>query len=251
MNILVTGASSGIGAAICADLIVQGHVVIAAARRIEKLHELKAKLGDSLVPIQVDVTDRDAVVSLQNNLKNQAVPIDAMVNAAGLALGVDMASFAKFDEWAQMVETNVTGMLSVVHTFLPDMVARGTGHVITIGSIAGSYAYPGGNVYGASKAFVRHFTLNLRADLAGTGVRATDIQPGLVTDTEFFSVRFRGDEGQATAASQDFRGLQPVDVAKAVSWVISQPSHVNINQLEIMPTDQSFSALTLHREPNA
>lgn len=251
MNILVTGASSGIGAAVCEDLIKQGHVVVAAARRIKKHHKLKAKLGGSLAPVQVDVTDRDAVCSLQDILEDQVVSVDVIVNAAGLALGVDMASSAKFDEWAQMVETNVTGMLSVVHTFLPDMVARGAGDVINIGSIAGSYAYPGGNVYGASKAFVRHFTLNLRADLAGTGVRATDIQPGLVTDTEFFSVRFRGDEGKATAASQDFRGLRPVDVAKAVRWVISQPSHVNINQLEIMPTDQSFSALTLHRKPVA
>jgi len=133
------------------------------------------------------------------------------VNAAGFALGVDVASSAKFDEWAQMFETNVTGTLSVVHTFLSDMVKRGTGHIVNIGSIAGSYAYPGRNVYGATKAFVCHFTrslnLNLRADLAGTGVRATNIQPWLVTDTELFAVRFRGSEGKATSASQDFRGL--------------------------------------------
>jgi len=189
MNILITGASSGFGAAIARKFVAHGHTVIATARRSEKLQDLKQELGANLITIVMDVRDKASIqAGLQfalDSLPEQHRQIDVLVNNAGLALGTEAAHLAHLDEWETMIDTNIKGLVMVTHAVLPAMVARNSGMIINIGSIAGSTAYPGGNVYGASKAFVEQFTKNLRADMAGTGVRTTNIAPGLCGGTEF------------------------------------------------------------------
>jgi 3-hydroxy acid dehydrogenase/malonic semialdehyde reductase len=244
---LVTGASSGFGWAICHRLARQGYRVVAAARRIDRLHLLREQLGDTLFPIELDVRDPDAVVQAQSKVLDSLGHVDVLINNAGLALGLELAPEANLEDWETMIDTNVTGLTRVTHAFLPSMVKNGRGHVINLGSIAGTYPYPGGNVYGATKAFVAQFSLNLRADLAGTGVRVTDIQPGLCGGTEFSSVRFRGDEQKAASVYDGVTPLTADDIAETVAWVVSLPQHVNVNAIEIMPTAQSFSALHITR----
>ncbi|HDR9057745.1 SDR family NAD(P)-dependent oxidoreductase [Burkholderia vietnamiensis] len=244
---VVTGASSGFGWAICHRLARDGYQIVAAARRIERLHQLKEALGDAVLPIELDVRDPGAVIQAQTTVLNAVGHVDVLVNNAGLALGLERAQEAKLEDWQAMIDTNVTGLTRVTHAFLPSMVERGRGHVINLGSVAGTYPYPGGNVYGATKAFVAQFSLNLRADLAGTGVRVTDLQPGLCGGTEFSFVRFRGDEKRATSLYDGVDPLMPEDIAETVSWVASLPPHFNVNAMEIMPTAQSFAALNVSR----
>lgn len=239
---VVTGASSGFGWAICHRLARDGYQVVAAARRMERLHQLKAALGDTVIPLELDVRDPGAVIHARNTVLNAVGHVDVLVNNAGLALGLSRAHEASLEDWQAMIDTNVIGLTRVTHAFLPSMVERGRGHVISLGSVAGTYPYPGGNVYGATKAFVAQFSLNLRADLAGTGVRVTDLQPGLCGGTEFSLVRFKGDEKHATSLYEGVEPLMPTDIAEAVSWVASLPPHVNVNSMEIMPTAQSFAA---------
>lgn len=247
MIVLVTGASSGIGAEICRAFAGRGDTVIALARRQKRLDVLRSELGELLIPVQADVQRLEQVEKAVTDVISSHGRIDVIVNAAGLALGIDPAQSCDLEDWHRMVDTNIGGALNVVHTILPSMVAANSGHIVNIGSVAGSYAYPGGNVYGASKAFIRHFSLNLRADLLGTNVRVTDVQPGLVVGTEFFGVRFKGDAGKAAAAVQKAQGLMPSDVAQSVLWAVDQPARVNVNQIEIMPTAQAFSPLALYQ----
>ena len=244
---LVTGASSGFGRAICTRLVKDGYRVIAAARRVDRLAELREELGPQVHPVALDVRDAQAVEHLQASLPVTLRNIDLLVNNAGLALGLERAQEANFDDWQTMIDTNVTGLARVTHAFLPWMVARNQGHIINLGSIAGTYPYPGGNVYGATKAFVAQFSLNLRADLAGTGIRVTDIQPGLCGGTEFSSVRFRGDQQKAASVYAGVEPISPENIAETVSWIASLPAHFNVNAIEIMPTAQTFAPLLVTR----
>jgi 3-hydroxy acid dehydrogenase/malonic semialdehyde reductase len=249
-TVLITGASSGFGAAAARRFAARGDRVIAAARRAERVASLAKELGPGvLLPLTLDVRDRAAVERLPGELPAEFAEVDILVNNAGLALGLEPAQAADAGQWQQMIETNCAGLAYMTRAFLPQMVARGRGHVVNLGSIAGTYPYPGGNVYGATKAFVHQFSLNLRSDLHGTGVRVTCVEPGLSGGTEFSDVRFGGDREQAAAV---YAGTQPLtadDIAAAIEWATSQPPHVNVNVIELMPVSQSFAPLQVDREP--
>ncbi|MER6767771.1 MULTISPECIES: SDR family oxidoreductase [Amycolatopsis] len=247
-TVLVTGASAGFGAAITRRFAAEGARVVAAARTGDRLKTLADELGDAVYPLVLDVRDAAAVAGVVAGLPEEWAKIDILVNNAGLAKGLEPAHEAKLDDWDQMIETNVTGLVHLTRAVLPGMVERGTGHVINIGSVAGSYAYPGANVYGATKAFVHQFSLNLRSDLRGTGVRVTNVEPGLVGGTEFSTVRFGGDQDKAANVYAGTTPLTADDVAESVFWASSQPKHVNINVIELMPVVQTFSALNIDRE---
>ena len=191
---LVTGASSGIGLA-CAERLVQdGATVVAVARRADRLADLARRLGPRLLAVPLDVTDRAAVTRAFSESPAPLPPLDILVNAAGMALGLEPAHRTSIEDWDRMIETNCRALVFATRLALPGMVARGRGHIVNIGSVAGSYPYPGGNVYGATKAFVRQFSLAIRSDLLGTRVRVTNVEPGMC-DTEFSTVRFAGDKG--------------------------------------------------------
>lgn len=241
---LVTGASAGFGIAIVERLIADGYKVIGAARRFEKLQELAKRLGEDFYPLEMDVTDRSSVDRALASFE----PISLLVNNAGLALGLDKAYEADFEDWLTMIETNVIGLAYVTRKLLPDMVKRNHGLIINLGSTAGTVPYPGANVYGSTKAFVKQFSLNLRADLAGTRIRVSNIEPGLCEGTEFSNVRFKGDDERAEKLYEGAHAIQPKDIAETVSWIASQPEHVNINRIEIMPTSQTFGAQPVYRD---
>ncbi|MFM7657607.1 MAG: SDR family NAD(P)-dependent oxidoreductase [Burkholderiaceae bacterium] len=248
MIVLVTGASSGFGEAIARRFVREGHQVIAAARRADRLAALAKELGPALTPTTLDVTSKVSIDAMLAALPSELRQIDVLVNNAGLALGLEPAQEAHLQDWETMIATNCQGLVWMTRALLPQMVARGSGLIINLGSVAGAYPYPGGNVYGASKAFVEQFTLNLRADLVGTGVRATNLAPGMSGGTEFSNVRFKGDD---EAAAKVYVGTQPItadDVAEAAFWVATLPPHININQIEMMPTCQGFSAFTVKRQ---
>ncbi|MEN7530099.1 MULTISPECIES: SDR family NAD(P)-dependent oxidoreductase [unclassified Cupriavidus] len=249
MIVFVTGATAGFGAAIARRFAEAGHRVIAAGRREDRLEALADALGrDKVLPLVLDVRDRDAVAAAVAALPAEFAEVDLLVNNAGLAWGLESAQNADLDKWDAMVDTNIKGLLYMTRAVLPGMVARNRGHVINIGSVAGEYAYPGGNTYGATKAFVRQFSLNLRADLTGTRVRVTDVAPGLVGGTEFSAVRFDGDQSRVAKIYEGADALTPEDIAETVFWSATLPSRVNINFLEVMPVSQSFSALSITRE---
>ncbi len=249
MIVFVTGATSGFGAAIARRFATAGHRVIAAGRRADRLAELADALGrDKVLPLILDVRDREAVAAAVAALPPEFAEIDLLVNNAGLALGLEPAQKADLDNWDTMVDTNVKGLMYMTRAVLPGMVSRNRGHVINIGSTAGAYAYPGGNAYGATKAFVRQFSLNLRADLQGTRVRVTDVAPGLVGGTEFSSVRFSGDQARVEKVYEGADALTPDDIAETVFWAATLPARVNINFVEVMPVTQSFGPLAIHRE---
>jgi len=243
---LVTGATAGFGEATARRLVGDGWRVVATGRRQDRLEKLAAELGSAVLPFRLDVTDAAAVAALPGSLPAGWQAVDALINNAGLALGLDPAQSADVADWDRMVATNVTGVIHVTRALLPGMVARNHGHVVNLGSIAATYPYPGGHVYGASKAFVKQFTLNLKADLVGTRVRVTDIEPGLCGGTEFSTVRF----GDAEKAAAVYLGTQPLtaeDIAEAISWVVRLPPHVNINRIEMMPTCQASAPLAVKR----
>jgi len=242
LTVVVTGASSGFGAATVRRFAADGARVIATARREDRLADLAKETGAE--PVTLDVRDHQAVTQAL-----AGVEADILVNNAGLAAGLDPAQSADLADWEQMIDTNCTGLVYCTRAILPGMVARGRGHVINIGSVAGTYPYPGGNVYGATKAFVHQFSLNLRSDLHGTGVRVTCVEPGLAGGTEFSTVRFHGDQAKADAVYAGTQPLLPEDVAEAVYWAASLPPHVNINVIEMMATVQSFAPFQVHRPP--
>lgn len=245
---LVTGASAGFGIAIVERLIADGYKVVGAARRFEKLQELAKRFGEDFYPLEMDVTDRSSVDRALASLPMSFQPISLLVNNAGLALGLDKAYEADFEDWLTMIETNVIGLAYVTRKLLPDMVERNHGLIINLGSTASTVPYPGANVYGSTKAFVKQFSLNLRADLAGTRIRVSNIEPGLCEGTEFSNVRFKGDDERAEKLYEGAHAIQPKDIAETVSWIASQPEHVNINRIEIMPTSQTFGAQPVYRD---
>jgi 3-hydroxy acid dehydrogenase/malonic semialdehyde reductase len=247
LTILVTGATAGFGAAMARRFVHDNHRVIAAARRTERLQALRAELGDALLPLSLDVTDANAVAALPASLPPDWQAVDVLVNNAGLALGLDPAHTASAEDWDRMVAVNVSGMMHMTHALLPGMVARNRGHIVNISSTAAIYPYPGGHVYGASKAFVTQFSLNLRADLVGLSVRVTDLEPGLVGGTEFSVNRFGGDTERAGAVYAGTVPLAADDIAEAAAWVIGLPAHMNINRMEIMPTCQAPGPLAIKR----
>ena len=246
--ILVTGATSGFGRVCAVKFVQNGWKVIATGRRRERLDDLVAELGsDKVLPIVLDVRDRGAVMDAVATLPSEFTPIDVLFNNAGLALGLEPAYEADLDQWDQMVDTNIKGLTYCTRAVLPGMVARKSGHVINMGSIAGDYPYPGGNTYGATKAFVKQFSRNLRTDLLGTRVRVTNIEPGMA-ESEFSLVRFGGDQAQADKVYAGTEPLRSEDIAEMVYWVVSLPPHVNINSLEVMPTCQSSGGLAISRD---
>ncbi|MBN9547290.1 MAG: SDR family oxidoreductase [Alphaproteobacteria bacterium] len=246
--VMITGASAGFGAAMARKFAKSGAKVIATARRLDRLRTLERELGsDKILPIELDVRDRDAAERLAEKLPATFSNIDCLINNAGLALGLEPAHRANFSDWDAMIDTNCRGLVYTTRALLPGMIARGRGHIINLGSIAGSYPYPGGNVYGATKAFVHQFSLNLRSDLHGTGIRVTSIEPGMCGGTEFSEIRFSGDRTKAEAVYSGMVPLNSEDIANAVFWATEQPPHVNVNVIELMPVAQSFAALQVHR----
>lgn len=247
MIVFITGASAGFGAAAVRRFARGGALVIGAARRADRLKALRGEFADAFLPLELDVRDREAVHSAIASLPQEFAQIDVLVNNAGLAVGMEPAQEAQLDDWDAMVDTNVKGLMYVTRAVLPGMVARDRGHVVNLGSIAGEFPYPGGNVYGATKAFVHQFSFNLRADLLGTSIRVTDIEPGLAGGTEFSQVRFKGDVQKADAVYAGTTPLSPDDVADAIHWVATRPTHVNINAIQMMPVSQAFGPLAISR----
>lgn len=245
-TIVITGVTSGFGLATARLFAAEGWNVAGTGRRTDRLDDLRAELGGLFLPLALDMRDRKAVFAALESLPAPWAEPDVLVNNAGLALGLDPAQTADVDDWETMIDTNIKGLLYATKALLPGMVRRDRGHIVNLGSTAGSYAYAGGNVYGGTKAFVRQFSLNLRTDLLGTRVRVTDIEPGLC-ETEFSVVRFRGDRDRADAVYADTAPVRPEDIAETVRWVTHLPDHVNINTLEVMPVCQAPAGLTVHR----
>ncbi|MBD8565104.1 SDR family oxidoreductase [Oxalobacteraceae sp. CFBP 8763] len=247
MIVLITGASAGFGAEMARTFVSNGHRVILAARRTDRIADLAAELGDAALPVTLDVTSRASIEAALAGLPADWKQIDVLINNAGLALNTVPAHEVPLEDWETMIATNCKGLVTMTRLVLPDMVARGSGLVINIGSTAGHYPYPGGNVYGATKAFVEQFTLNLRADLVGTGVRATNLAPGLSGGTEFSNVRFKGDDSAAAKVYEGTTPLSAKDIADTAYWIATLPPHVNVNSIELMPTCQGFSPFTIRR----
>jgi 3-hydroxy acid dehydrogenase/malonic semialdehyde reductase len=245
--VLITGATAGFGAACARRFAKAGARIIATGRRTKRLEALANELETDVHCVTLDVCDREAVQKMADDLPADFRDVDVLINNAGLALGLEPAHAVDLDDWDTMIDTNIKGLTYVTRAILPGLVERNRGHVFNIGSVAGNYPYPGGNVYGGTKAFVKQFSLNLRADLAGTEVKVTNIEPGLA-ETEFSVVRFKGDEGKA---GNVYKGTQPLtgeDIAETIYRVCTLPAHVNVNRLEIMPVCQSFSAFTISRK---
>ena len=246
-TVFVTGASSGFGGAVARRFAADGARVVATARRVDRVEALASEFGARILPLALDVRDRPAVAAAVAALPAEFAAVDVLVNNAGLALGLNPAQDADLDDWDQMIDTNCKGLAYCTRAILPGMVARRRGHVINLGSVAGTYPYPGGNVYGGTKAFVHEFSLNLRSDLHGTGVRVTCVEPGMA-DTEFSLVRFSGDQGKADNV---YAGMQPLtadDIAESIHWAATMPQHVNVNTIELMATAQSFAPFQVARD---
>ncbi|ADW19141.1 short-chain dehydrogenase/reductase SDR [Desulfobulbus propionicus DSM 2032] len=247
-TICITGATSGFGKACAERFAREGWRLIVTGRRVDRLQELTDQLhGVPVHAVQLDVRDLAAVKTMASNLPEGFRDIDVLVNNAGLALGLEGAHEASLDDWETMIDTNIKGLCYLTRCLLPAMVARNQGHIINMGSIAGNYPYPGGNVYGATKAFVKQFSRNLLTDLIHTKIRVTNIEPGLA-ESEFSIVRFHGDKDKADAVYKGTQPLTPVDIAEIVHWVTSVPPHVNICTVEVMPVCQSCGPLAVHRE---
>ena len=245
---LVTGATSGFGEAMARRLLAAGAQVIATGRREDRLAALASELAtDHLLTRTLDVRDQVSIDALLADLPGSFQAVDILYNNAGLALGLSKAHEASLDDWQTMIDTNVTGLVRITRAVLPGMVARNRGDVINLSSVAASYPYPGGNVYGATKAFVRQFSLNLRADLLGTKIRVTSIEPGMA-DTEFSVVRCKGDQTSADKVYQGVHAMSADDVALVCESVLRLPAHINVNTLELMPVQQAFGPFAVDRE---
>ncbi|MBI2234982.1 MAG: SDR family NAD(P)-dependent oxidoreductase [Micavibrio aeruginosavorus] len=241
---LITGVTGGFGSALARRFAAQGYRLALHARDKSKLDQVTATLGKAdVIPLIFDMRD---IAAMEDAVKGLP-PVDILVNNAGLALGIEPAQRADIRDWDEMIATNVTGLVHMTHLLLPQMAERKSGHIVNIGSVAGNWPYPGGNVYCATKAFVKQFSLALRSDLHGTGVRVTDIEPGLA-ETNFSIARFKGDTQKAAAVYAGTMPLSGDDIAEAVFWAASLPAHVNINSIEIMPTVQSFAGFNVYRE---
>ncbi len=246
----ITGATSGFGAAAAHVFARAGWGVVLSGRRIARLEALKAELG-AHVPvhiIELDVRDNAAVKAAVANLPEAFRDITALINNAGLALAPQPAQAVELQDWQTMIDTNVTGLVNVTHALLPTLIAHGAGaSIINIGSIAGQWPYPGSHVYGATKAFVKQFSYNLRCDLLGTGVRVTDLAPG-IAETEFTVVRTKGDQA---ASDQLYGGTTPLtaqDIAEQMFYIATLPDHMNINRIEVMPVRQAWQPFAIDRD---
>jgi serine 3-dehydrogenase len=245
-TILITGATSGFGQATARRFIKEGWKVIGTGRRAERLEALAQELGSSFHGVAFDITDEDAAKKALAALPEGFREIDILVNNAGLALGTAPAPQVPLKDWQTMVNTNITGLLNITHHLLPTLIDR-KGIVINLSSVAAHWPYAGGNVYAGTKAFLRQFSLGLRSDLHGKGVRVTSIEPGMC-ETEFTLVRTGGNQD---ASDNLYKGVNPItadDIANTIYWVASQPKHININSLELMPVNQSFAGFQVHRE---
>src|SRR5579885_652327 len=246
-TLLVTGASSGFGAAIAAQFAGNGWRVIACARRAERLQELMDRFGGERVhTMAFDIRDERAMRAALDSLPDEFHGIDLLVNNAGLALGTEPAQNCDLAQWRQMIDTNITALVTLTRLLLPKLIER-RGAIVNISSISGTYPYKGGNVYGGTKAFVTQFSLGLRTDLHGSGVRVTNVEPGMA-ETEFTLVRTGGDQ---TASDKLYKGVHPItsdDIAQTVWWIGNLPPHLNINRIEIMPVSQSAAGLQVARE---
>jgi NADP-dependent 3-hydroxy acid dehydrogenase YdfG len=246
-TVLITGASSGFGAETAKLLAKAGHKLILIARREDKLKQLAEELDTETYIKSVDVTDKQAVADLFENLPEEFSEVDVLVNNAGLAAGLDLAQDSDIEDWEKMIDTNNKGLVYFTSQALQIMKKRDSGHIINIGSVSGTAPYPRGNVYGATKAFVKQFSRNLRADLHGTSIRVTNIEPG-AAETEFSIVRFKGDEEKAKQVYENARMLEAIDIAESIEWVMSRPLRVNIDSIEIMPIDQTYAGLRTYRD---
>lgn len=243
----VTGATSGFGRATAQQLVAEGANVIITGRREDRLDELCKELGSAVHPLCFDVSDLNAVQTAYANLPEAFSKIDILINNAGLARGTGSFENQRMEDLQEMVNTNILGIIYTTQTLLPRMLKHGQGHIINVGSIAGVYPYPGANVYGGTKAFVAQFSLNLRADLVDKNIRVTCIEPGLA-ETEFSLVRMHGNE---KAAKDVYKGTKPLtgnDTAASIVWALKQPPHVNINRMELMPTQQACAAFAIARD---
>lgn len=243
MKVVITGASAGIGASLARRFAKAGAELALIARRREKLEELQRHIGKGVALFPLDITCREEVEKAFDSIG----AFDILINNAGCALGLDKAQASNLDEWEKCVDVNIKGLLYATHAALPGMVKRNKGHIINLGSVAGSYPYPGGNVYCGTKAFVHQFSLCLRADLLGTEVRVTCIEPGITGGTEFSEVRFKGDKAKAKGVYEKTDPLQPEDIAEVIFFCASLPPHVNINTVELMPVRQAFAPLSVDR----
>jgi 3-hydroxy acid dehydrogenase/malonic semialdehyde reductase len=247
MNIIITGATSGFGLEMAKRFLNLGHTVIGIGRRVERLSDLKNEFKEKLIILKLDIQNKIEVESLLDNLLKETTPIDVLVNNAGLAIGTEKAQDSKLNDWEKMVQTNINGVLYVTHKILPYMVKENNGTIINIGSVAGEFPYLGGNVYGATKAFIHQFSMNLRSDLLGKNIRVTNIEPGMC-ETEFSIVRFAGDRERAQSVYQGMKPLTAEDIADTVEWIINRPKHVNINNISLMPVDQAFAGFSVSRK---
>ncbi len=245
MNILITGASSGFGLEATKLFIQHGHTVIGLARRHDKLLEMKKSLGENFYPLTADMQNLESVREGIENLPEPFDTIDVLINNAGLALNLKPAFDVDFNDWQTMIDVNIRGLSYITHLVLPQMVARNDGYIINISSTAGNYPYYGSNIYGPTKAFVTSFSMNLRADLVGKNIRVTNVEPGLCSDTEFSNIRFKGDDDRAASVYENVEAVTGKEIADILYWLTTQPKHVNINRIEVMPTMQTFAGLTV------
>lgn len=246
-TVFVTGATSGLGQATARRFAEAGSNVIATGRRRDRLVELQNELGPEHCHIAtLDVREKGAIEAVLADLPAPFARINVVVANAGLALGLEPAHAVDITDWEEMIETNIKGLAYTVRALLPGMVEREEGHVVTIGSVAGDFPYPGGSVYGASKAFVKQLALNLRADIQGKNVRVTNIEPGMV-ETEFSLVRFKGDAARAESIYDGMTAMTPEDIAESIFWAVGVPRHMNINRIQMMATEQAFSPFAIHR----
>lgn len=247
MNIIITGVTSGFGHALAKLSIKNGHSVLGIGRRTDRLRQLQNELGKNFYPFTVDVSRSEDVANFFCHLPESLGAIDVLVNNAGLALGLNRAQDAELTDWETMVQTNVMGLLFCTKKALEIMKVRNQGHIINVGSVAAEFPYPGGNVYGATKAFVHQLSQNLKADLLGTNIRVTNIEPGMC-ETEFSLVRYSGDKEKADKVYQNMTPLSAHDVAETIYWAMTRPAHVNVNLISLMPVDQGFSPFAVNRK---
>ena len=248
-TVLITGASSGFGEACAKRFAVNGDRLILAARSVDKLKSLRDSLANKcdIFIHRLDVSSKESIDIFFSALPDVFSDIDILINNAGLALGINPAHEASLDDWETMIDTNIKGLVRITRQVLPAMVEKNSGHIINMGSIAGTWPYPGGNVYGSTKSFVQQFSRSLRADLLGKAIRVTNIDPGLA-ETNFSIVRMNGDIDKASSLYENTKPLVAEDIADIIFWVSSVPKHVNINTLEVMPNCQAWGPLIIHRE---
>jgi 3-hydroxy acid dehydrogenase / malonic semialdehyde reductase len=248
MTVFITGATAGFGLATAKRFVQDGVKVIGTGRRANRLEALASELGANFLPLAFDVGNRKQVEQAIAKLPADFAAVDVLVNNAGGAIGLDPAQKADLNDWDAMIDSNIKGLVYCTRLLLPGMIERGRGHIVNLGSVAGEFPYPGGNVYGAAKAFVHQFSNNLRADLLGTPIRVTNIEPGMVGGSEFSEVRFKGDTKRAVAVYEGADPLTPEDIADAIHWTVTRPARVNINNMQLMPVCQAFGSLAVKRK---